>query len=121
MHTERLEAHTATNEDAKCCAEEGPWDHGRIGHHLVTLRVGLRHPVPQHEKLLEQLRKLVPLRDILTDSSRELILIDTNQGRRDTLAPPRFDAQERVKRSFDVPGYPDATAKITIKRATKRF
>ena len=88
---------------------------------MVTLRVGLRHPVPQHEKLLEQLRKLVPLRDILTDSSRELILIDTNQGRRDTLAPPRFDAQERVKRSFDVPGYPDATAKITIKRATKPF
>ena len=87
----------------------------------VTLRVGPRHPVPQHETLLEQLRKLVPLRDILTDPSRELILIDTNQGRRYRLAPPQFDAQERVKRSFDVPGYPDATAKIIIKRATKQF
>ena len=87
----------------------------------VTLRVGPRYPIPQHENLLEQLRKLVPLRDILTDPSRELILIDTNQGRRDTLAPPQFDAHERVKRGFDVPGYPDATAKIIIKRATKQF
>ena len=87
----------------------------------VTLRVGPRHPIPQHENLLEQLRKLVPLRAILADPSRELILIDTNQGRRDTLAPPQFDAQERVKRGFDVPGYPDATAKIIIKRATKQF
>ena len=70
---------------------------------------------------MEQLQKLVPLRAILEDPSRELILINTNQGRRDTLAPPQFDAQERVKRSFDVPGYPDATAKIIIKRATKPF
>ena len=88
---------------------------------MVTLSVGPRHPVPQHETLLEQLRKLVPLRDILTDPSRALILIDTNQGRRDTLVPPRLDAKERVKASFNVPGYPDATAKIIIKRATKQF
>ena len=87
----------------------------------VTLRVGPRHPVPQHENLLEQLRKLVPLRDILTDPSRKLILIDPNQGRRDTLVPPRFDAKERVKTNFHVPGYPDATAKLIIKRATKQF
>ena len=87
----------------------------------VTLSVGQQIRIPQHEHLLEQLGKLVPLREILADQSRELVLIDTNGKRRDKVKAPRVEAQERVKRTFNVPGYPGATAKIVIKRATRQF
>lgn len=86
----------------------------------VTLSVA-KHPVPQHENLLEHLGKLVPLREILADPTRELILIDTNRNRRDNVKPPLVDAHERIKKTFEIPGYPGMTAKIVIKRATTQF
>jgi len=87
----------------------------------VSLELGQRHSVPQHDKLLEQLGKLVALRDILADPSRAIYLIDANKGREDKIAPPRFESIERLKKSFSIPGYSGATAKLIIKRAKRQF
>jgi hypothetical protein len=90
---------------------------------LVTVDVEgrARKPFPSHEKLADGVANLVVLRDILSDSRRTVVLSDLNKDRRNTLRSPIIDGRERVKHSFEVPGYPKATAKLVIKRSATPF
>ena len=85
---------------------------------LATVEV---ETIPQHDNLRRRISYLVSLRDILGNQYRTIVLRDLNRGRQDILTAPEFDGHDRVKETFEVPGYPGATAKLVIKRAKERF
>lgn len=86
---------------------------------LVTIAMRSSKPIPQHEKLCEQLSKLVRLRNILSDPKRTVILRDLGQNRKKVIVTPKIEGDVRVKETFEVPGYPGAHAKLIIKRSKK--
>jgi len=88
---------------------------------LVTIELDKYQRVPQHDNLKRQIQRLVSLRSILGDDHRTVTLADLGQARRDRIVAPRIRGKERVKDSFTIPGYPQATAKIVICRAKERF
>lgn len=75
--------------------------------------------VPQHDTLLRKLGRLVPLRDILVSPYREVVLIDPNKGRQDRVMPPTIEGHDRIKETFEVPGYAGVSAKLVVKRADR--
>ena len=88
---------------------------------LVTIEVEGVHSIPRHDNLKHQIARLVPFRDILNDPRRRVVLRDLGQNKSAVITVPKYEGNERVKQSFEVPGYPGAKAKLIIKRATKRF
>jgi hypothetical protein len=85
---------------------------------LVTVEV---ETLPQHESLRKRVSQLVSLRDILSNPDRTIVLRDLNREREDRLAAPTIEGHDRIKETFEVPGYPGITAKLVIKRAKERF
>jgi hypothetical protein len=88
---------------------------------VVTVEIGLTHRIPNHENLLQGVSSLVSLREILRDKRRKIVLRDVGSGREAIAAAKDQDGRERAKKRLDIPGYPDATAKLTILRAPKQF
>ena len=88
---------------------------------VVTIDLDKNQRSPQHETLRERLSRLVPLRDILNNPKRTVVLHDLNRDRTDQLQPLALPGNERVSETFPVPGYPRLTAKLIIKRAQRPF
>ena len=88
---------------------------------VVTLRVDGSYPIPQHDSLLRDAARLVPLRDILSDPCRRVVLRDSTQQREHVLKAPRCEGKERVSQTLSIPDYPDVKAKLVIVRAKKQF
>ena len=88
---------------------------------VVTIRVDPTHNIPQHNTLCKQISQLMQLRDVVADRRREIELRDINQGRSHAIQAPRYAGKERVKVTFDVPGYSGAAAKLVICRSSRRF
>lgn len=88
---------------------------------LVTLEVDQNATMPHHDNLRQRLEQLVSLRDILSDPTRIVTLRDVNSGITETLIAPSTRGTDRVKLQLQVPGYPMARAKLTIRRAHERF
>src|SRR2546422_5929008 len=88
---------------------------------LVTVRIGANHSIPQFDNLRERIERLVALRDILSDPRRKVILRDSSREKAVQLSAPTFAGKERVAETFEVPGYPGATAKLVIGRAGTPF
>lgn len=88
---------------------------------LVEIEIDPNHSVPRHETLLQKLRTLVSLRDILSDPNREVVLVDASSGRRDRIEALVSRGEKKVEVEFEVPGYPGATASLVIKRAYSAF
>ncbi len=88
---------------------------------LVTIDLDKEQRIPQHETLRDRLNRLVSLRDIVSNLSREVFLIDRNRDRRDRLAAPVVSGNDRVSETIAIPGYEGITAKLTIKRAPRPF
>jgi len=86
---------------------------------LVTIKVAHSKSIPQHEKLCEQLSKLVRMRTILSDPKRTLIVRDIGRNRKNRIVAPKIEGVVRVNETFEVPGYPGAQVKLVIKRAKK--
>ncbi len=85
---------------------------------LVTLMLKPSQRIPSPDNLRKNLGRLVALRDILHDSRRQVSLKD---GRKAAIRikAPALGGKDRLKRSFDVPGFPGATAKLTIRRTSE--
>jgi hypothetical protein len=77
--------------------------------------------MPQHSTLLENLARLVPLREIVANANRTIVVRDLNKEREDPVTLPSTVATERLKETFEIPGYEGATAKLIIKRADRQF
>ena len=91
---------------------------------LVSVEVEtgkLSRPFPQHDTLRERLRNLVLLREILRDKERCLILRDLRQEREDEIASPPQFGEKRISERLKLAKYPAVEAKLTIRRAGKRF
>ena len=88
---------------------------------VVTIHLDKNQRIPQHDSLVDQLSRLVALRDILGSPQRTIVLRDLNQDREVFLTAPLVEGAERVSERFAIPGYPAATAKLTIKRAHHPF
>lgn len=88
---------------------------------LVTIELDKTQRVPQHDNLRGQTHRLISLRGILEDRRRKVVLRDLNQDREEVLYVPHIEGSERLKEKIGVPGYPEATAKLIISRAKRRF
>jgi len=84
---------------------------------LVTVEVTSSKPIPQHDKLCEQLSRNVRLRTILSDPKRTVIVRDIGQNRANVIAALHIEGVVRLKETFEVPGYPGAHPKLVIKRS----
>jgi hypothetical protein len=85
---------------------------------LVTLELRPDLRIPKADTLMKRLGRLVSLHDIFCDPKREVWFRDED---RDPvlIKVPKLEGKERLKQSFKVPGYKDATAKLTIQRTSE--
>ena len=88
---------------------------------LVTVRLDPGIKVPQHDKFIKDISNLVMLREIFSDPDRTIIVRDLNQNTKDRMHAAVIAGTDKTKVTFDVPGYPKATAKLVVKRAHKQF
>lgn len=86
---------------------------------LVSIELDPSVLIPQHDTLAKNLSLLVPLRGILSDHDRQIVLRDLRQSREDQVRYHAPEGTERVSESIAIPGYPEARAKLVIKRAKK--
>lgn len=86
---------------------------------LVSIDVEPSVSIPQHETLAKNLSLIVPLRDILSTSNREVVLRDLIQNREERITYHIPDGTVRVEETISIPGYPVAHVKLVIKRAKK--
>jgi hypothetical protein len=88
---------------------------------VVTMCVADNIRCPQHVRLTEKLSKHYQLRDILSDTHREVMLVDAAKGTTDTLRysfpnlPTVFRGEVRIE------GYPQARAIVSIYRNSERY
>ena len=104
-------------------AAPGPEDRRRLGIRsgtgtMVTLELNSRCRIPRADLLRRNLGRLVALRDILADARRQIILKDDRELSI-RVAAPGLAGTVRHKKTFEVPGYPGATAKLTIRRTSE--
>lgn len=88
---------------------------------VVTVEVdpAFAASIPHHDNLVKKLSHLVPLREIMADSHREVYLTDLNKSRTDRVRYSAPDGVDCVKESLTVPGYPKARVELVIKRCKK--
>lgn len=87
----------------------------------VTIALDKNVQIQQHDKLVQRIQNLVPLRDILSDAKRSVILCDSSRTKRVVLKAPVLSGKLRVNETIQVPGYPNTTAKLKIYRSDKPF
>jgi hypothetical protein len=88
---------------------------------VVTIYVTENNRCPRHARLIEKLTKHYQLRDILSDSRREVYLVDLNRDESVTLRHAHPPLQVVFSGEVGIDGYPEATAVITIYRNHERF
>ena len=88
---------------------------------VVTIECQADQKMPNHNNMVKDLARLVPLRDIVGANDREIIVRDVTKRRENRLVLPPVEAKDRLKVTFLVPGYEGAKAKLIIKRANRQF
>lgn len=90
---------------------------------LVILEVDPHFSIPNNQLLVEQLPKYYSLRDITSSPKRKLELIDLSghRERKDRLVYIPKDGNIEIDETFTVDGYPDAEARILIKKSNERI
>jgi hypothetical protein len=88
---------------------------------VVTIEVESRFRIPQHETLLKDFSRYYSLRDILSNTEREVMLVDINRKREDQLVY-KFPSGEMI---FDgdvtMAEYPMAKARLIVYKHTTAF
>jgi len=86
---------------------------------VVTIEVANRFKIPHHERLVRDFSRYYSLRDIFSDSSREVIIEDLKQiGRKDLLRYTFPDGKVVFDNDIEIPDYPGAKAHIRILKHT---
>jgi hypothetical protein len=81
---------------------------------VVTIEVANRFRIPQHEKLLTDFSRYYSLRDLFSNQSRELILMDLNRDRADRLLYKYPDGKIIFDNDLLIPDYPEAKAHLKL-------
>jgi len=88
---------------------------------VVTMQVGDQFRCPRHDKLFERLASHFQLRDILSDPRREILLEDAGSQETRTIRYSYPSLPILFTAELVVPGYPEATAMVTIYRNAERY
>lgn len=84
---------------------------------VVILEIEPHFKIPSHKFLVEHLPKYYSLRDIAVSPKRKLELIDEgNRRQRDNLIYAPRDGKTELDKPFTVPGYPNAEARLIVKK-----
>jgi hypothetical protein len=87
----------------------------------VTMNVADNIRCPLHAKLAERLSKHYQLRDILSDPRREVTLVNVGKDKGITLRYAYPSLPIVFQGELAIPGYPEATAAVTIYRNEERY
>lgn len=82
---------------------------------VVTIEVGERWPIPWHRNLKADFSRYFSLRDIFSNSQREVSLVDVNSGAESRLSYVYPAGEDAFEGDVAVPGYPDASAHLVIR------
>ena len=88
---------------------------------VVTINVRKEVRCPQHGTLLDKLSKHYQLRDINSDSRRDLTLVDANNETVDGIRYGQSPSAQVVSRELEVLDYPNALVFVTISRTPERY
>lgn len=83
---------------------------------VVTIEVEGQFPVPYHETLVNRFPRYYSLRDIFSNPSRKVIIIDLNKDNGGDKFIYRYpkEGEEVFNNGLTIPGYPDAKAHLII-------
>lgn len=87
---------------------------------VVTVKVAAGIRCPQHENLYRRLTGHFQLRDILSDSSRKVDLINLNDRSNKSLIYAYPRAREVFNAEIDIPGYAGVRARLVLWRLTEK-
>lgn len=88
---------------------------------VVTIEIDPGHRIPKIDTLVPNLARLVRLRDIVWQKQTTLVARGLRKGDDRVVGLHRPAGKRRVSKTFAVPGYRGARAKLVIFRARKRF
>ena len=88
---------------------------------LVTIEIEPSHRIPKIDTLVPNVARLVRLRDIVWQEQTTLVARGLKTGGDRVVGLHRPAGKRRVSRTFVVPGYSGARAKLVVFRARKRF
>ena len=88
---------------------------------VVTVSVAEHFRCQLHQTLVDRLSQHYQLRDINTDSRREITLVDLNSGAENVLRYSQASLPELLTIELSLEGYPDASATLSIFRNEERF
>ena len=88
---------------------------------VVTIEIDPIHRIPKIETLIPKVATLVRLRDIVWQAKTQLVVKGLRNGSRRAVSLHRPTGRKRISKTFTVPGYPGAKAKLLVFRARKKF
>ena len=88
---------------------------------VVTIEVDPVHRIPQVDTLVPRVATLVRLRDIVWQEKTRLVVRGLKNRSRREVRLHRPASRKRVAKTFSVPGFPGAKAKLVVYRARKPF
>ncbi len=88
---------------------------------VVTIEIDPIHRIPKIDTLVPKVATLVRLRDIVWQEKTTLVVKGLRTGAQRAVSLHRPTGRKRVSKTFTVPGYPGATAKLLVFRARKTF
>ena len=88
---------------------------------VVTIEIEPSHRIPKIDTLVPNVARLVRLRDIVWQKQTTLVARGLKKGKDRVVSLHRPSGKRRVAKTFPVPGYSGATAKLVIFRARRKF
>lgn len=88
---------------------------------VVTMYVEGRFKIPQHDTLVKDFRRYYCLRDIFSNSNREVILSDSNKKRKDKLIYTYTPGEIVLQDEYTIPSYPQAKFRVIIRKHNSAF
>ena len=88
---------------------------------VVTIEIEPSHRIPKIDTLVPNVARLVRLREIIWQKQTTLVVRGLKKGKDRTVSLHRPAGKRRVSKTFPVPGYSGATAKLVIFRARRKF
>jgi len=88
---------------------------------VVTIEVENRFKLPYHETLVKDFSRHYSLRDIFSNSAREVIIVDLNKDQEDRLVYRYSTGEVVFDNDITIPDYPGVTAHLVIRKHTTSF
>lgn len=88
---------------------------------VVTIEIESRFKISQHETLLKDFSRYYSLRDLFSNTKREVVLVNLNKNREDPLRYYYPTGEVVFNESFPIPGYSGVMAHLVVRKHTTSF